>query len=775
MAGTKGMFGKGHRMGSPASQHRRHGFLHRLARDQRGNTMAIAAAAIFPLVGLVGGALDMSRMYIVKTKLQSACDAGALTGRKVMGVGTWAANNGAANLAAQRIFDLNFENGAFGTTGRSRSFTENAGLVTGTASVTVPMTLMKLFDMSSETVNVTCEGVMRIPNTDVMFVLDTTGSMDATNTGDTAPKIDGLKVAVKCFYEALVRNNIDDVTPAQCGETVDPTPLISNQSQIRIGFVPYAVNVNVGKLLPHAYIADSATYQSRQPFLETVYTYVAGSNTDGSPSSWSPATPPSPWNVAAATGGYTGFTLMASNLNATYPRHRNTVTNSTACANQNNLAGSGSTLVLIDEVAGTTARTNPSFAAPVYNAASQSKTDTETETGRITRAYRYRWLDPDGAGGAGNGCYLERSNNTGSYNRSRTIPVSRSLTWTTHNDKFRRWTYQSMTFNVAGLKHANGVTWNNSVSLPVGSTNVSLSIPSGQTSAQTWLTLANSNVSWSGCIEELPTWQNTDGDPSNDWSPVPSEALDMDIDYVPSVLSPARWRPALPTAVWGRYSGYTTDASGNIDPTEVFAPYTPAVGDPLEQYFQAFHAASCPSPAKKLQTWNTASDATTYKTYINSLVTDGNTYHDIGMLWGARLMWPTGIFGSENATTPLGASIQRNMIFMTDGDTVTTPLNYTYHGLAWWDRRQTASATEPTTALLNSVVDARTLALCDAIKNQNITLWVISYGNTVGSATETRLESCASNGKFFRATSTASLITQFKSIAAEISELRLTT
>jgi hypothetical protein len=143
-------------------------------------------------------------------------------------------------------------------------------------------------------------------------------------------------------------------------------------------------------------------------------------------------------------------------------------------------------------------------------------------------------------------------------------------------------------------------------------------------------------------------------------------------------------------------------------------------------------------------------------------------------LWGARFMWPTGIFGAENATTPLGASIQRNMIFMTDGDTATQPVVNTAYGVSWWDRRQTAIGTEPTTALLDSVVDARTLALCDAIKNQGITLWVISYGNTVGSATDARLTQCASAGKFFRATSTPALITQFKSIAAEISELRLT-
>ena len=87
-------------------------------------------------------AIDSGRMYLAKARLQQACDAGALAGRKVMGSNTWAANGGAANTAALQFFDGNFANGAYGTTGRTRSFTENAGRVTGTASVTVPMSVM---------------------------------------------------------------------------------------------------------------------------------------------------------------------------------------------------------------------------------------------------------------------------------------------------------------------------------------------------------------------------------------------------------------------------------------------------------------------------------------------------------------------------------------------------------------------------------------------------------------------------------------------------------
>ena len=77
------------------------------------------------------------------------------------------------------------------------------------------MTVMKVFGKPTKTLNVTCDAEMQLPNTDVMFVLDTTGSMGQTIPGDTGTKIDGLKKAVKCFYEILMKQD----TNADCGST----------------------------------------------------------------------------------------------------------------------------------------------------------------------------------------------------------------------------------------------------------------------------------------------------------------------------------------------------------------------------------------------------------------------------------------------------------------------------------------------------------------------------------------------------------------------------
>ena len=169
---------------------KRTGILARLRKDQSGNTVAIFAAALFPMAGLVGGAVDMARLYSVKNRLQAGCDAGSLAARKIMGNGRWDVNsdgnrfNDATFLGGRQMFDFNFENGYLGSENRTRNFVEANGTVTGTASADVPMTLMRILGEEERTVSVTCTSQMKIPHTDVMFVFDVTGSMSSAIPGD---------------------------------------------------------------------------------------------------------------------------------------------------------------------------------------------------------------------------------------------------------------------------------------------------------------------------------------------------------------------------------------------------------------------------------------------------------------------------------------------------------------------------------------------------------------------------------------------------------------
>lgn len=221
------------------------GFFGPLLRDTRANVMLIGAASIIPLVGLIGGAVDMSRAYLVKTRLQQACDAGTLAARKEM-AGTVAANGGVPEKAlaiGNQFFDANFIDGTHGS--YNRMFAIDAGSDTrldGTASVDLPLTLMTVFGLTETDIAVACSAELNLPNIDVVLVLDQSGSMNAS-------RMDALRQAVFAFYD-----QVHQVKP--------------ENARIRIGVVPYSGAVRVGALLRAKdpdFLADSWTYQSREP------------------------------------------------------------------------------------------------------------------------------------------------------------------------------------------------------------------------------------------------------------------------------------------------------------------------------------------------------------------------------------------------------------------------------------------------------------------------------------------------------------------------------
>ena len=89
--------------------------LRRLARSESGNTLAMMAAFLIPLSALVGSAVDTGRLYLVKVRLQQACDAGALAGRKFMIDNNVATLDSNAVTQAKIFFAQNFPSGVVGT------------------------------------------------------------------------------------------------------------------------------------------------------------------------------------------------------------------------------------------------------------------------------------------------------------------------------------------------------------------------------------------------------------------------------------------------------------------------------------------------------------------------------------------------------------------------------------------------------------------------------------------------------------------------------------
>lgn len=420
--------------------------------------------------------------------------------------------------------------------------------------------------------------------------------------------------------------------------------------------------------------------------------------------------------------------------------------------------------------------------APVYPASEQVTSYEQRQQFTVTQ-YRYIWESRSGV----TGCYLERRTHSTRYNKTQTGGQStRPIIWV-ERQRITGWVYKPVTFNVSGLKNGGGddesLSYNGSINLPLNETNATVNL-SGNSGSSTIKIVSNASVAWTGCIEERQTIRDDDGDPSDDFSPIPDDAFDLDIDMIPDTGDEAtRWGFQLANAVWGRHNNVGFDADGNGS-NDYFEPV-------LADVWRATTSSSnpsgmsrntspgCPtSVAKKMDIYRNASGATSFKNYVNALTPGGNTYHDIGLLWGARLMSPTGLFADENATTPDGQEIQRHMIFMTDGETYNFGNNYTPYGIEGWDRRRTASGTNPSWSTLNANTDARTTALCNTIKNMGnngVTLWVVYYGTTDFATTE-RMKNCATsrNNHFFAATNTQLLIESFNRIADSISELKLT-
>lgn len=253
------------------------GFLTRLARDKAGNTMLIMAGALVPIAGMIGGAVDLSRAYLVQSRMQQACDAGALAGRKSMAGNVLATDD---KDEAYRFFFYNFPNGTMG----SGQITQDSGTATNRviatkttdnqlqidATTSVPTTLLRIVGVNDIRINVTCEAEEYYVNTDVMFVLDTTGSMNcaigaaltcAATSEASNSKMSNMRTAIKKLYTDLI--------PAR-------DALTAKNLRLRIGFVQYSQNVNVGKLLyakDSTYIRNPYPYYNSSGTLKTAYNH----------------------------------------------------------------------------------------------------------------------------------------------------------------------------------------------------------------------------------------------------------------------------------------------------------------------------------------------------------------------------------------------------------------------------------------------------------------------------------------------------------------------
>ena len=636
--------------------------LSRLRQDESGNVFPLTAAAVFVLAGLVGGGVDMSRAYQAQNRLQNACDAAVLAGRKAV---TTNGFDAAAVNSANSYFNINFsgvtdvENANF-----APSSPDNGNTISATASGTINTVVMNLFGYESMPISVSCTASMSMGNADVVMVLDTTGSMDwAISGSDSTRRIDALETAMKNFYDSLA------------------TTTAGTNARVRYGFVPYNQSVNVGYLLDPSWLVDSMQIQSR----EAQYIDVER-DTDEIERYENPQ-----YRFDQSTGNssFTSWTDLrgswrkARDCEDEEPNDTNWATTGPTETSETFIDGSGNR---VTEVVRTYDQTRTE-----YQCYRKSKNNYWIESRTQSREYYF------------------------------TITATEEPVYKKEIVKvFDDYLYKRVLYDTSEYKTGAAVT---TVTGDDG---------------------ADQTSTWAGCIEERDTVSSGSISYSTFGGFSPSGLHDLDIDSVPT-SDATRWRPMWPEVAYVRT---------NRDRNRLVSS--------SETEHGVFVGASCPIAAQLLQSM----DQDAFYDYAESLSPRGGTYHSIGMIWGARLSSPQGIFGTNvNEQASNGGEVSRHIIFMTDGEMDTNYAQSAW-GVEWHDRRVTDNGYSNQDNRHND----RLLAVCAAAKAKGIRIWVIALSTSLTAT----LTNCASTDSSFTASSSDQLNEAFQEIAKNVGELRIT-
>lgn len=578
------------------------------------------------------------------------------------------------DTVAKRFFAFNFPSGSFGTLPFTPAVSRpSTGIIQVTASAQLPTTMMQFFGLQKIPLNVSCNASLNFVNTDVVLVLDTTGSM-ADPVNGTA-KIQTLRSAVLALY--------DELAPIQ-------QQLEAQGLRLRYGIVPYSSTVNVGRMIYNAspgYLRDSTPYTSRVANYNTPV-YVANAPT--STSSWEYYNGVNGAGVAAPTS----FTLS---------------NNSCQSWVQSAAMNAG---------------------GPAPTATTQTTYMGSDTSSTYVAAQDWGWTGAPVTTGTNRSCRRWRTVSTTTY---------------TTRYSFTNWTYRQVTYDTSRFKVPGALVTISTDGLGTVATSGSfnaLQLPLVATGAGT------KTVGWNGCIEERDTTSSIDGGTS---LAIPTAAFDLDINLIPSGEA-TRWRPMWPDLIYLRNAGTTSGtATGSTSTTNWIQNNAYSTG-----YW------SCPNEARRLA----PIDRSSLESYVATLQPNGGTYHDIGMLWGARLISSGGIFadGCDNYN---GMPCNRHIIFITDGLQTAYCNVLTAYGVEQNDLRVTGSGTCPNQL---SRHEQRFRMICNAAKSMNVSVWVIGFDTALNS----NLSGCASNAnQASTSADSASLIARFRQIGNQIGALRL--
>lgn len=272
---------------------------------------------------------------------------------------------------------------------------------------------------------------------------------------------------------------------------------------------------------------------------------------------------------------------------------------------------------------------------------------------------------------------------------------------------------------------------------------------------------ALSNRSWNGCVEARPIPMDID-----DTAPTSTNGNTLWVPYF------APDEPDLSVANNYGYS-YSNNYLADVSTSNTLQT--------RQAYFSKYtnKSVSGDGPWKNCQTQPLTpltNNKQTLLDAIEAMDTNGNTNIGIGLSWGWRVISPTEPFTEGVAYDD--KKYRKAIILLTDGDNVIGSASnhnkstYGSYGFVKDNRLGTTNASTAETKL-----DDRMTAACTAIKTANlerpITLYTITF-QVSSNSIKTLMRNCATDAeKYFDSPSNEVLKQNFKAIASELSDLRI--
>lgn len=225
-------------------------FLSKLLNDRKGATLPMMAAGMMLVIAAVGSAVDLGRIYLVRSEMQAGVDAAALAGARSFGL------EDERNNQVNSYFLANFRTGYAGSAAVQPvpdfQLVDGINRVKVDAQTDLPMAFMQIFGIGPHHIAVTAVAEMQPKPLEVMVVLDNTGSMQTTLGSGT--RMTALRTAMHDFIDILHQGT-------------------ASRADLAMGFVTYTVTTNVGGILRNR----GVTIQTRDGFTN-VSNYTGGSD-----------------------------------------------------------------------------------------------------------------------------------------------------------------------------------------------------------------------------------------------------------------------------------------------------------------------------------------------------------------------------------------------------------------------------------------------------------------------------------------------------------------